>query len=242
MSNERQNKGRETLGKIPNNFFMLIKPWELDKKEERGWERGRNLSDSQIPDPSEEILDHISFLAFKNAQLVFSPQAAGTDLAAWGHAGRGRRRILCRKSSITAPPQDHFITASKQQNYLSEALGLKNKYKHSMDGVPRSQMATVWTLAGSFPASSGSLTSLQTAARRMSAPTKSHRGPNVSLTFLKPLMRDCEEACQCDNNYRNCTIQQLQASHPLPHICGIRKDTQAATLNHSATTTRTFPR
>lgn len=54
-----------------------------------------------------------------------------------------------------------------------------------------------------------------TADCRMSAPTKSHRGANVSLTFLKPLMRDCEEACQCDNNYRNCTIQQLQASHPL---------------------------
>lgn len=40
------------------------------------------------------------------------------------------------------------------------------------------------------------------------------------------LMRDCEEGCQCDNNYRNSTIQQLQKRPP--H--GIWKDTHAPIL------------
>lgn len=37
-------------------------------------------------------------------------------------------------------------------------------------------------------------------------------------------MRDCEEVCQCDNNYRNYTIQQLQKDPPF----GVWKDTHVA--------------
>lgn len=35
------------------------------------------------------------------------------------------------------------------------------------------------------------------------------------------LMRDCEEVCQCDNNYRNYTMRQLQNTHP-PFWCSER--------------------
>lgn len=88
-------------------------------------EKGGQREISEIPNLSEDIFNHFSFLAFKNAQLVFSPQAAGTDLAAWGHGGGSRKRIPCKTSSSL---QIHEITSSEQQYYqrLSDSKTSKN--------------------------------------------------------------------------------------------------------------------
>lgn len=125
---------------------------------------------------------------------VMEEEAGGESRAGRAHQCRSTRSLY------------HCISAAT----LSEASRLKNKSNHSISYIPSSPMGTVATWLAErrrtrcFPADC-----------RRPAPTKSHRGPNVSLTFLKALMRGCEAACQCDNNYRNCTIQQLQASHPL---------------------------
>lgn len=151
---------------------------------------------------------------------------------------------------ITADPQHYFITASEQQCYrrLSDSKTSIHTVWMMFLGATWVQRQHAWLTREGFspiPPRAG----LEPLSNCRLSPVRSDKEPQRTkcLSHLpESLMRDCEEACQCDNNYRNCTIQQLQASHPLHTSVAFGKahthtHTQAATLNRSATTTRTFP-
>lgn len=83
--------------------------------------------------------------------------------------------------------------------------------------------------------------SLQTVAILPLTPTENSLQQTQCLSppshLPETLMRDCEEVCQCDNNYRNYTIQQLQKDP----LFDIWKDTHATPLSHSILTSHTSP-
>lgn len=91
---------------------MSIKPTEREREDETERER------DQIPNLTEEILSHISFLAFKNAQLVFPPRLPGQIWLLEAMEGEAGGESPCKKSSSL---QIHNITSSLHPS--SSAIG-----------------------------------------------------------------------------------------------------------------------
>lgn len=162
--------------------------------------------------------------------------------------------MKCKKSSSL---QIHTITSSLHLNsstFWCSDWKIKHKHiNHSMNDAPQSHMVKVSTCLWPYlvqgfspiPPKAGLLLLPKCRLSNVCSDNKPQRTRTKCLSHLpETLMRDCEEACQCDNNYRNGTIQQLQASHPLHTSVAFGKThthTQAATLNRSATTDCTFP-